>query len=423
MIRPVNFRPHLEPDPRLRPGTRFGRSIGPVRLAPIDLLSLGLLGVRTRKARAALSALGIAIGIATLVLVTGVPASSRRALDDQLSALGTNRLQVMSQPDQDPPAVLPEQSVDMVARIGPVTVSSAVADTRMTVARTDRDDPGDFNALEVRASKANLLAAINGTVRSGRFLDDASERLPTVVLGSVAAQRLGFADLDPNQLAPQVYIGRHWFTVIGILASVPLSPDVDRSVMVGWDAARTWLRFDDHPTLIYVQTTDDQVEAVDNVLPQTVYPEHPGDVLVTRPSDALTAKRAVQHTFNALFLGLAGIALLVGAIGVANTMYISVLERRREIGLRRALGASRGQIRIQFLTESIVLSVLGGAIGILTGAVAIAGYSTVQRWPVVIPMTSTFGGLVGALIIGMLAGVYPAIRAARLNPTESLAAT
>jgi putative ABC transport system permease protein len=329
----------------------------------------------------------------------------------------------MSQPDQDPPVVLPEQSIAMVARIAPVTVSSGVGDTQMTVARSDHAAPGDFNAIEVRAAKTNLLAAVNGTIRSGTFLDVASERLPVVVLGSIAAQRLGIGTLDPNQPAPQVYIGRHWFTVIGILAPVPLGPDVDRSVMVGWDAAKSWLRFDGHPTLIYVQTTDNQVEAVDGVLPRTVYPEHPSDVRVTRPADALTAKRAVQQTFGALFLGLAGIALLVGGIGVANTMYISVLERRREIGLRRALGAHRGQIRTQFLTESIVLSLIGGGAGALIGVLAIVGYSSIQHWPVVIPLTSTLGGLAGALVIGMLAGVYPAFRAARLNPTESLSAT
>jgi putative ABC transport system permease protein len=412
MIRP----PRLDPDPR------FNSSSGPVRLAPLDLLGLGLLGVRTRKARAALSALGIAIGIATLVLVTGVPASSRQALDDQLSALGTNRLQVMSQPDQDPPVVLPEQSIAMVARIAPVTVSSGVGDTQMTVARSDHTAPGDFNAIEVRAAKPNLLAAVNGKVISGKFLDAGSGRLPVVVLGSIAAQRLGIGALDPNHPAPQVYIGRHWFSVIGILAPVPLGPDVDRSVMVGWDAAKSVLRFDGHPTLIYVQTTDNQVEAVEGVLPRTVFPEHPGDVRVTRPADALTAKRAVQQTFSALFLGLAGIALLVGGIGVANTMYISVLERRREIGLRRALGAHRGQIRTQFLTESAVLSLLGGGAGTLIGLLAVVGYSSLQGWPVVVPPTSVLGGLLGALVIGMLAGVYPAIRAARLNPTESLSA-
>jgi len=389
-------------------------------MSPADLFDLGLLGVRTRKARAALSALGIAIGIATLVVVTGIPASSKQALDRQLSALGTNRLQAAPVPDRDPPVLLPAESVDMVSRIAPVTVASAVADFGQTITRSDRTAPGDFNALAVLAARTNLLRAVNGTVRAGRFLDDAMARFPTVVLGSVAAQRLGFAGLDPGRPA-QVYVGRRWFTVIGILEPVPLSPDLDRSALIGWPAAAQWLRFNGHPTRIYVQTTDDQVEAVGAVLAATVDPQHPGDVLVSRPSDALAAKRAVQQTFGALFLGLAGIALLVGGLGVANTMYISVLERRREIGLRRALGAGRGQIRIQFLTESIVLSVLGGAAGILCGVLATAAYSTAQNWPVAVPAASTAGGLGGALVVGVLAGVYPAIRAARLHPTEALA--
>jgi putative ABC transport system permease protein len=390
-------------------------------MSPGDLIDLGLLGVRTRKARAALSALGIAIGIATLFVVTAIPASSRLALDRQLSELGTNRLQAAPVPDRDPPVVLPAESADMVSRIGPVTVASAVADFGQTVARSDHTGAGDFNALAVLAARNNLLAAINGSVRTGRFLDDAVSRLPTVVLGSVAAVRLGFAGLGPGGPAPQVYIGGRWFTVVGILDAVPLSPDIDRSVLIGWDAAGRWLRFNGHPTRIYVQTTDDQVEAVSAVLAATVDPQHPGDVLVSRPSDALAAKRAVRQTFGALFLGLAGIALLVGGIGVANTMYISVLERRREVGLRRALGANRSQIRIQFLTESMVLSVLGGGTGILFGVLATAAYCAVQKWPMAVPGAATAGGLTGALVIGVLAGVYPAIRAARLHPTEALA--
>ena len=389
-------------------------------MTPADLLGLGLLGVRTRKARAALSALGIAIGIATLVVVTGIPASSRQALDRQLNALGTDRLQAVPVPDRDPPAVLPAESVAMVSRIGPVTVASAVADFGQTVARSDRTGPGDFNALAVLAAKTNLLRAINGSVRTGRFLDDAMARFPTVVLGSVAAQRLGFAGLAPGGPAPQVAIGGRPFTVIGILAPVPLSPDIDRSVLIGWEAAGKWLRFDGHPTRIYLRTTDDQVEAVRAVLAATVDPEHPGDVLVSRPSDALGAKRAARQAFGALFLGLAGIALLIGGIGVANTMYLSVLERRREVGLRRALGASRGQVRAQFLVESTVLSLLGGAAGIVFGVLATAAYGAAQDWPLVVPARSTAGGLIGALVIGVLAGVYPAIRAARQHPTEAL---
>jgi putative ABC transport system permease protein len=244
-----------------------------------------------------------------------------------------------------------------------------------------------------------------------------------VVLGSAAATGLGFTDLRPGEPAPQVYIDHDWFTVIGILQPVPLAPDLDSAVIVGWPVAQRLLGFDGHPTVIYLKAYEPQLEAVRHVLPATVYPELPGMVQVSRPSDALAAKRAAESTFSALIFGLAGVALLVGGIGVANTMVISVLERRREIGLRRALGANRGQIRGQFLTESVVLSGLGGLAGALLGALGIVGYAAYQGWPVVIPVTSVLEGLGGALAVGVIAGVYPSLRAARLTPTEALATT
>ena len=393
----------------------------PVRLAPLDLLGLGLLGIRTRKMRAALSALGISIGIATMIVVTGIPASSQRALLNELSAMGTNMLQAQPVPNPNSPVLLPPESVDMVRRIGPVTMVSAVANTHATVHRSDRVDPSDYAGLTILASKVNLLPAINAEVRSGRFLNATTERFPTAVLGSVAATRLGFVKLNDQGPAPQIYINDRWFTVIGILARTPLSPDIDRSVLVGWDAARAQLKFDGHPTVIYIKARESAMDAVRGVLPATVYPQLPGMVQISRPSDALAAKRATQTTFSALFLGLAGVALLVGGIGVANTMVISVLERRREIGLRRALGANRSQIRGQFLTESVVLSTLGGVAGTVLGVLATVGYATYQNWPPVVPLTSVAEGLGGAVLVGMIAGVYPSIRAARLTPTEALA--
>jgi putative ABC transport system permease protein len=394
-----------------------------VRLAPPDLLSLGLLGMRTRPVRAALSAVGIAIGIATMVVVTAIPASGQRALLDELTALGTNLLQATVPPERQgqPSAELPIESVDMVSRIGPVTVASAVANTHATVSRSDRDVGEDVTGIAVLASKLNLLTAINATVQSGRFLDLATTAFPTVVLGSVAASRLGYADLPEDLPAPQVYINNRWFTVIGILDPTPLSPDIDRAVLVSWPAAQAQLRFDGHPTVIYVQAHESRIEAVRAVLPPTINPASPSMVAVTRPSDALAAKRATQNTFSALFLGLAGVALLVGGIGVANTMVVSVLERRREIGLRRALGASRGQIRAQFLTESVILAVLGGVIGVVLGALATVAYTAYQHWPAVLSVAVAADGLGGTALIGMIAGAYPAIRAARLTPTEALA--
>jgi putative ABC transport system permease protein len=392
------------------------------RLGPRDLLGVGLIGIRTRKMRALLSALGISIGIATMVVVTGIPASSQADLLRTLSALGTNTLQA-APIDRDPPVTLPQDAPAMVARIGPVLTASAVANTHSVIRRNDRTDAQDGLGLTVLASKSNLLTTLNGTVRSGHFLDTTSERLPMVVLGSVAATRLGFSDLPAGTTKPQVMIGDQWFTVIGILHSVALNPDLDRAVLIGWNAARTLLHFDGHPTVIYLQAQEDYIEAVRAVLPATVDPQHPSDVQVTAPSDALAAKRATQTSFSALFLGLAAVALLVGGIGVANTMVISVLERRAEIGLRRALGAHRGQIRAQFLTEAVVLSALGGIGGTLLGITATTGYAWSQNWPVVIPAAATLAGLGGAALIGAVAGAYPAMRAARLTPTEALSGT
>ncbi|WP_413803224.1 ABC transporter permease [Streptomyces iranensis] len=396
--------------------------IRPVRLAPSDVLRLGLLGLRTRRMRAALSALGISIGIATLVLVTGIPASSQKHLDEQLSALGTNMLRAQPQADQKPPVLLPEQAHRMAARIRPVTEASAVANTHALVRRSDRTDPNDGLGLSVLAARTNLLPAVSGTVRSGRFLDASTSSFPTAVLGYQAAARLGIPRLVHGRQPPQVLIDDRWFTVVGILDRMPLAPELDRSVLVGWQAAKSALGFDGHPTVIYVKAEEDSIEDVSAVLPDTLYPQLPGLVQVSRPSDALLAKRATRTTFSALFLGLAGVALLVGGIGVANTMYISVLERRTEIGLRRALGAGRGQIRAQFLTESVVLSTLGGVAGTVLGVLATLGYATYQGWPTVIPLPALALGTASTVLIGVVAGVYPSIRASRLPPTEALAA-
>ncbi|MFF3949559.1 ABC transporter permease [Streptomyces sp. NPDC001902] len=393
----------------------------PIRLSPLDVLRLGLLGLRTRRTRAALSALGIAIGIATLVVVTGIPASSQRALMEELSALGTNMLRAQPQPDTEQKARLPEAADAMAARIGPVTSATAVANTHATVRRSDLSDPNDSIGITVLAARTNLLSTVGGTVRAGHFLGRATERFPTAVLGTRAASRLGIDRVLPGR-EPLVTIGEHRFTVIGILDPMPLTPDLESSVLVGWDAARDVLAFDGHPTVVYVKARESRIEAVRAVLPDSVNPELPGLVQVSRPSDALAAKRATEHAFSALFLGLAGVALLVGGIGVANTMFVSVLERRREIGLRRALGANRRQIRGQFLTESVMLSVLGGLSGTLLGAAGTAAYAISQSWPPVLPPLALATGMAGAIAVGAAAGVYPALRASRLPPTQALSA-
>jgi putative ABC transport system permease protein len=385
------------------------------RLSLLDLLALGLVGLRVRRMRAALSALGISIGIATMVVVMGIPASSQQALRRDLAQLGTNLLQVSALPDQNPPVALDEHAAAMAARIAPVTATSAVANTHSTIARNERAD--NAAATTVLAAQPGLLGLLDGTVHAGRWFDP---EFPTVVLGAEAAGRLGITDPAGG---PQLFIGGRWFTVTGVLGPIPLAPEIDRAALVGWPAARRELAFDGRPTVVYVRSHESAVEAVRDVLPATVLPGAPGMVRVTRPSDALAAKRTTETTFSALFLGLAAVALLVGGIGVANTMVISVLERRREIGLRRALGAHRGQIRTQFLAESVALSLLGGIAGTALGAAATVGYAMHQHWPPIIPLAALGAGTGGALLVGVIAGVYPSMRAARLTPTEALAST
>ncbi|WP_285746110.1 ABC transporter permease [Lentzea sp. NBRC 105346] len=366
--------------------------------------------------RAALSALGISIGIATMIVVVGIPASSQQQLMNELQALGTNLLRAEVAPGTSgelPP--VPENSPEMAKRIGPVRLASAIANAQSTVTRTDRVT--DSSGLSVLVAKPDLLEVLNGKVHSGTFLNDANSSFPTVVLGDKAATRLGIT--EPG---PQVWIGKTWFTVVGILDRLPLAPDVERSVLVGWGAAKTHLNFSGHPTVVYVKAEEQAIDDVRGVLPATVFPESPGEIRVSRPSDALAAKRLTENTFSALFLGLAGVALLVGGVGVANTMVISVLERKREIGLRRALGATRGEIRGQFVTESVALCLLGGLSGAALGVLGTAGYAAWRGWPTVIPMTAVFTGIGAALLVGVLAGAYPAVRASRLAPTEALAA-
>ncbi|GAA2096728.1 ABC transporter permease [Actinomadura alba] len=392
----------------------------PARLRSGDLLRVGLGGLRGRPLRATLSALGIAIGIAAVAAVLGISTVSRAGLMQQIQSLGTNMLTVApGQTLRGQTSSLPRDAIAMVRRIPGVTSASGVGMVPgATVRRTDKIPVSETNGIAVQATRLDLLGTL-GTgdgpaLKTGRFLNEATARYPVVVLGAVAADRLGI-----RHVGDQVFIAGRWFTVSGILSVLPLAPEIDRSALIGWPYALS-LGFDGHPTSIYERSTDSTVTAVGAVLAETVSPEHPEEVAVSRPSEALTAQLAAESAFNGLLLGLGAVALLVGGVGIANIMVISVLERRQEIGLRRALGATRRQIRRQFLAESVTLSVLGGSIGLLLGVGATLGYAVYRSWPLVLPLEAIAAGTAASVIIGALAGLYPARRAALLPPTQAL---
>lgn len=386
-----------------------------------DLIRVGGAGLRARPARVFLSALGIAIGIAAMISVVGISTSSRADLDRTLNRLGTNLLTVGpgNKLFGSGQAKLPKESVQMIGRIGPVTSATATAQlSDVHVYRNDHIPVGHSGSIAVMASYLDLLGTVGATVGDGVWFNEATAQYPAVVLGSTAADRLGVAGSGAQA---QVWLGGEWFTVIGILDPVPLVPELDAAALVGWSAAERYLDFDGHPTTVYSRSREDQVPAVQRVLAATANPEAPAEVVVSRPSDALAAKQATDRTFTALLLGLGAVALLVGGVGVANTMVISVLERRGEIGLRRSLGATRGHIRLQFLAESLLLSALGGVGGVVLGIAVTGAYATTQGWPTLVPAWATAGGVAATLLIGVIAGLYPAMRAARLAPTEALA--
>jgi putative ABC transport system permease protein len=402
---------------------RLAASVSPVpaRLGPIDLVALASIGLRTRKLRAGLSSLGIAIGVAAIVAVLSLAASSKAALLAEIARLGTNLLTVANGQNFDGDTVeLPVAAPGMTARLPGVTgVQDIGAVIGVSAYKSPLIPAIETNALSVDAATLELPAVAGTSITQGRFLNTATAHEPVAVLGATTAQLLGIDRIRPGL---RIWVGGRWFYVTGLLGPAVYAPELDSAILVGFPAARKYLHFDGHPSQIYVRTIDTEAATttVDNLLGAQANPENPREVDVSLPSAALTAQAEAKGALDTLFLGLGTVALLVGAIGVANIMVISVLERRSEIGLRRALGATRGQIRVQFLAEAILLSLTGGTAGVIAGAAATAIYARTKGWAIVIPPDAWAGALASAVIIGALTGLLPAVRAARMPPTQAL---
>ncbi|MCE7001418.1 ABC transporter permease [Kibdelosporangium philippinense] len=365
--------------------------------------------------RTTLSCLGIAIGIACVVAVLGVSASSQAGLMKQIDQLGTNLLTV--RPGNNAfgdTATLPPQAPAMIRRLPGVQQVAYVGRVEGAVYRHDQMPETSTGGISILAASQGLPETLQVSIAAGTWFNQAVDRYPTTVLGSASARRLGVS------VGQQVFLSGHWFAVIGVLGTAVLDQSIDSAALVGYPVAQALLGFDGAPTTIYERSTSESVAALVPQLATVANPADPGSVKVSRPSDVLVARSAVESAYDGLFLGLGGVALLVGTVGIANVMIIGVLERRGEIGLRRALGASRRHIRVQFLVESVVLSHLGGIAGLALGSAVTVGYAAVREWAVIVPPAALLGGLGASVFAGTLAGIYPAARAARLSPTEAL---
>ena len=384
-----------------------------------DILSAGSIGLRMRRLRAALSVLGISIGIASIVGVLGISGSTQANLLAEIDALGTNLLTVA--PGQAVLGVLGQLypgAVTKVRHLSGVQSAAGVYQVPNTAPlRTGYINPLQTGGLGVEAADPALLTTIRGQLATGTFLSPATANYPAVVLGSTAARQLGLTSLANH---PLVYIQGRWFAVIGIMKPLPLAPELNPQALIGLPTAERIFGTVNAATMIYVRAATNAVTSVRSLLAASANPEHPETVQVSRPSDALAAHAAAQGSYDTLLLGLGAVALLVGGVGIANVMVISVLERRGEIGLRRALGATRPDIAGQFLTESLLLSLLGGIAGAALGVAATAGYAAVKALPTTVPAAALGGGIGAALAVGAVAGIYPALRASALAPTEAL---
>jgi putative ABC transport system permease protein len=387
-------------------------------VGPIDLARIGAAGLRARRLRTGLTALGIAIGIAAMMAVLGISESSRADLLATLDRLGTNLLSVS--PGRTlfgEDSTLPEDAAGMVARIAPVEAVAGIEALSVSVRRTDLVDEAETGGISVVAADRSLIDTLGGALADGRGLDAATERYPAVVLGATAAKRLGVSTAHGRTL---VWLGDQWFAVVGILEPLPLSPEIDRSALIGKPIAAELFGATGSATTLYVRAADEALDDVRLVLAATVNPQNPEEVEVSRPSEVIEAEAAAATTFTALFLGLGAVALLVGGLGIANVMLMAVLERRSEIGLRRALGATRGHIVGQFLTEALLLAGTGGLLGVTLGSAVTMAYARSQGWLVALPIVGLVGGVALAVVIGAAAGIYPALRAARVAPTDAL---
>jgi putative ABC transport system permease protein len=390
------------------------------------LASEALAGLLQRPGRSALTLVGVVLGIGSFVAIVGIAQTASGQIGKQFSVLQATQAYVFdvgAAQSSNPALDFPPNADALADRIRGVVAAGVywpVQFKRAAVSALPGGVLATAHPLPVTAVTPGLLAAAGAKLATGTLFNQFHEThaQAVAVIGAGAAASLGVTTLQ-NQ--PAIFIGGQPFTVIGIIASSPRLPLLNVGVAVPESTAlRLWGAPPHSSAWMLIHTRLGAARVVAEQAPVAIRPDNPKLLKAAAAPSAAQLQRSVSTSLNSLFLTLAGIALVVGAVGIANTTLVAVLERAREIGLRRALGARPRHIGIQFLAESTALGLFGGLVGASLGVVTVLGITIYRHWTALLDPRIVLAAPAAGAVIGLLAGLYPALRASVLEPADAL---